>query len=450
MTLATPPAAVDKFSGAFEKFSSEKSTSPEWIKSLRAQAWSDFSDLGLPTKRRGNELWKYTNLRPLAALDFSYGSSGSVTADQIKSGAPWDDAWDTVVVVDGNFSSELSSLNGTNGLQAISLASAIESGEGDVESQLASLAVKEEYAFTALSTAFVDDGAYLSLAADAELEQPVHVIFATSDEAESRATYPRLLVDAGAGSSVTLIETHLNLASTPQFSAPVVEIFQGDGSAVRHYRVQMENEASFHLGTTRVSQQGDTDFTSTSFAVGAQIARNDVHTLLDAPGANCTLHGLYMTNGSQHQDQEISTTHAKPGCSSDQFYKGILSGKSHAVFSGKVVVMRDAQKSDANQKDLNLLLSRGAEIDAKPSLEIYADDITASHGATAGHVDRDTLFYLQSRGVDEETAKAILVRGFAEEMLNEFEPTALYDFVERTTDERIPILLAESDTIGTA
>ena len=450
MTLATPPAAVDKFSGAFEKFSSEKSTSPEWIKSLRAQALSDFSGLGLPTKRRGNELWKYKNLRPIAALDFAYGSSGSVTADQIKSGAPWDDAWDTVVVVDGNFSSELSSLNGTNGLQAISLASAIESGEGDVETQLASLAGKEEYAFTALSTAFVDDGAYLSLASDAELEQPVHVIFVTSDEAESRATYPRLLVDAGAGSSVTLIETHLNLASTPQFSAPVVEIFQGDGSAVRHYRVQMENEASFHLGTTRVSQQGDTDFTSTSFAVGAQIARNDVHTLLDAPGANCTLHGLYMTNGSQHQDQEISTTHAKPGCSSDQFYKGILSGKSHAVFSGKVVVMRDAQKSDANQKDLNLLLSRGAEIDAKPSLEIYADDITASHGATAGHVDRDTLFYLQSRGVDEETAKAILVRGFAEEMLNEFEPTALYDFVERTTDERIPILLAESDTIGTA
>jgi Fe-S cluster assembly protein SufD len=157
-----------------------------------------------------------------------------------------------------------------------------------------------------------------------------------------------------------------------------------------------------------------------------------------------------MTSGSQQQDQEISTTHAKPGCTSNQFYKGILSGKSHAVFSGKVVVMRDAQKSDATQKDLNLLLSRGAEIDAKPSLEIYADDVTAAHGATAGHVDKDTLFYLQSRGVDEEAAKAILVRGFAEEMLNEFEPKALNDFVERITDERIPVLLQQSDTIGTA
>lgn len=450
MTIATPPAAVDKFAGAFEKFSSDKSTSPEWIKSLREKAWSAFSNLGLPTKRRGNELWKYTNLRPLADLEFSYGSSGSVTAEQIKCAGPWDDAWDTLVVVDGKFSSELSSLNGTTGLRATSLESAIESSEGDVESQLASLAGKEEYAFTALSTAFVDDGAYVSLVNGSELEQPVHVIFVTSGASESRAVYPRLLMNAGAGSSMTLIETHLNLADTPQFSAPVVEILQDGGSAIRHYRVQMENEASFHLGTTRVSQQGDTDFTSTSFAVGAQIARNDVHTLLDAPGASCTLHGLYMTNGSQHQDQEISTTHAKPGGSSDQFYKGILSGKSHAVFSGKVIVMRNAQKSDANQKDLNLLLSRGAEIDAKPSLEIYADDITASHGATAGHVDRDTLFYLQSRGVDEETAKAILVRGFAEEMLNEFEPPTLFDFVERVTDERIPVLLAESDTIGTA
>jgi Fe-S cluster assembly protein SufD len=450
MTLATSPAAVDKFSAAYESLVAESASSPQWLKDVRQQAWNTFAELGLPTKRRGNELWKYTNLQPLAAADFEYSVGGSVTEDQIKAAAPWDDSWNTVVVVDGKFNAELSNLNGSAGLIAGSLAEAISAGSGNVESQLASLAGREEYAFTALSTAFIDDGAYVALESGTELEQPVQVVFVTSGDASSRATYPRLVVDTGEGSSVVLIETHVNLSESAQFSAPVVEMFAADGSTIRHYRVQMENEASFHLGTTRVSQLGDTDFTSTTFAVGASIARNDVHTLLDAPGASCTLRGLYMTSGNQQQDQEISTTHAKPGCTSDQFYKGILSGKSHAVFSGKVIVMRDAQKSEAGQKDLNLLLSRGVEIDAKPSLEIYADDVIAAHGATAGHVDRDTLFYLQSRGVDEEAAKAILVRGFAEEMLNEFEPQALNDFVERITDERIPILLAESDTLGTA
>ena len=450
MTLATPAAAVEKFSAAYESLAAGSSDVPEWLKTVRQQGWATFSELGLPTKRRGNELWKYTNLQPLAAEDFAYTVGGSVSVDQIKAAGPWDDAWNTVVVVDGKFSAELSNLHDTVGLDAGSLAEAISSGKGDIESQLASLAGREDYAFTALSTAFIEDGAYLAITDGTELEQPIQVVFVTSDDAESRASYPRMVVDAGANTSIVLIETYLNLSDSAQFASPVGELFAGDQSTIRHYRVQMENESSFHLGTTRVRQLGDSNFTSTSFAVGASIARNDVHTLLDAPGATCTLHGLYMTSGSQQQDQEISTTHAKPGCTSNQFYKGILSGKSHAVFSGKVVVMRDAQKSDATQKDLNLLLSRGAEIDAKPSLEIYADDVTAAHGATAGHVDKDTLFYLQSRGVDEEAAKAILVRGFAEEMLNEFEPKALNDFVERITDERIPILLEESDTIGTA
>jgi Fe-S cluster assembly protein SufD len=450
MTLATLPAAVDKYSEAYASFADANSGSPEWLSTVRKQAWATFSELGIPVKRRGNELWKYTDLRPLAAVDFEYGTVGSVTLDEIKTAGPWDDAWDTVVVVDGKFNSELSNLHGTAGLSTERLAEAISAGTGDIETKLTSLAGREEYAFTALNTAFLDDGVYLAIADDTELAEPVHIVFVTSNAAASRANYPRLLVDAGVNTSTVIIESHINLAESAQLSLPVVEVFSASGSTIRHYRVQMENEQSFHLGTTRVHQLDDSSFTSTTFAVGAAIARNDIHTQLNAPGANCTLHGLYMTSGTQHQDQEISTTHAKPHCTSNQFYKGILSGKSHAVFSGKVVVERDAQKSDATQKDLNLLLSRGAAIDAKPSLEIYADDVTAAHGATAGHVDRDTLFYLQSRGVDEESAKAILIRGFAEEMLDEFKPEALYEFVQRVTDERIPVLLAESDALGTA
>ncbi|MCZ6538812.1 MAG: Fe-S cluster assembly protein SufD [Chloroflexi bacterium] len=448
MTLAAPPTSVEKYAGAFESL--DGSGLPTWLIAARLRAWANFSELGIPTKRRGNELWKYTNLRPLADADFEFGAIGSVSLDQIKSNGPWDDTWDTVVVVDGKFSTQLSTLHGTPGLTLGSLAEAITAGTDDVESQFATLAGRENYAFTALNTAFAGDGAYVGVAAETQLENPVHIVFVASDLAASRVTYPRLLVSAGENSSFTIIETYINLSETAQLTVPVVEVFASTGARIRHYRIQMENEESFHIGTTRVDQKGDSSFTSTSFAVGASIGRNDIHTQLAEPGAECTLHGLYMTSGRQQQDQEISTTHARPNCTSNQFYKGILSGKSHAVFSGKVVVERDAQKSVANQKDLNLLLSHGVRIDAKPSLQIYADDVKCGHGATAGYVDRDTLFYLRSRGVDEEAAKAILVRGFAAEMLDEFKPTALNEFVERITDGRITTLLAESDTIGTA
>ena len=447
MTLATPPTSVEKYAAAFESL--DDTGIPVWLVAARLLAWANFSDLGIPTKRRGNELWKYTSLRPLAEAEFEYGGIGLVSLDEIKSNGPWDDAWDTVVVVDGNFSAQLSRLHGTTGLTAGSLAEAFAAGTDDVESQFASLAGRENYAFTAPNTAFAGDGAYIGVSAGTQLETPVHVVFVSSDLAASRATYPRLLVSAGENSSFTVIETYINLSESAQLTVPVVGVFAAVGSNIRHYRIQMENEKSFHIGTTRVIQKADSSFTSTSFAVGASIGRNDVHTQLSESGAECMLHGLYMTSGSQQQDQEISTTHASPNCTSHQFYKGILSGKSHAVFSGKVVVERDAQKSVASQRDLNLLLSRGSRIDAKPSLEIYADDVKCGHGATAGHVDRDTLFYLRSRGVNENEAKAILVRGFAEEMLDEFKPAALKEFVDRITERRITTLLAESDALGT-
>lgn len=446
MTLASPPAAVDKFQSAREK--AAQFDRPEWFTAKQEKAWKIFSELGIPVARRGNELWKYTNLRPIADAEFSYGQTSEVTADAIQGAAPWDDDWNTLVVIDGQFSGQLSNLNETDGLTVQALTEAFDSDS--VAERFATLAGCEEYAFSTLNTALVGDGVHVRVESDTTVENPVQVLFVTSAGVTNGVSAPRSLVEVGENSSMTLVETYVNLASTPQLTIPVTEIFEEVGSTVRHYRVQMENEDSFHIGTTRVHQLDDTDFTSTSFAVGASIARNDAHTLIDAPGASCTLHGLYMTHGEQHQDQEISTTHAKPGGSSDQYYKGILAGNSHAVFSGKVIVERDAQKTEANQKDLNLLLSRGAEIDAKPSLEIYADDITASHGATAGHVDRDSLFYLQSRGVDEESAKGILVRGFAEEMLNEFEPQSLNEFIEKVIDEQIPVLLAQSDTIGTA
>jgi len=348
MTLASPPAAVEKFQSARER--AAQFERPEWFAAKQEQAWRIFSELGIPVARRGNELWKYTNLRPLAETDFSYGQTSQVSSEAVQSAAPWNDDWNTIVVVDGQFSAQLSNLKETDGLTVQALTESLESES--VAGRFASLAGSEEYAFSTLNTALVGDGAHVRVESGTELENPVQVLFVTSAGVANGVSAPRTLVEAGENSSFTLIETYVNLSSTSQLTIPVIEIFEEAGSSVRHYRVQMENEDSFHIGTTRVHQLDDTDFTSTSFAVGASIARNDAHTLIDAPGASCTLHGLYMTHGEQHQDQEISTTHAKPGGSSDQYYKGILAGNSHAVFSGKVIVERDAQKNRSEPEGL--------------------------------------------------------------------------------------------------
>ena len=294
-------------------------------------------------------------------------------------------------------------------------------------------------------------GAYAQFDPGRRNEAPIHLIYVTTKSDEGPlAVYPRIAIDVGAGSSGTLIESHLSLSDDTHLSVPVVEIRMGADSSLTHYRYQDDGENSYHFATTRVSQDAGSSYRSTSFSVGSSIGRNDVFTSLNGEHAESTLHGVYITTNRQHHDNEISTTHAAPRGTSDQYFKGILSGRSRAVFSGKIVVERGAQKTDANQKDLNLLLSHGSEVDTKPSLEIYADDVKCAHGATAGHVDEDTLFYLQSRGVDYDTAQAMLIRGFAAEILDEFEDEGLREFLENRLDQLMPELQEASDTIGTA
>jgi len=418
-----------------------------WFTETREQAWAEFARLGFPTVRRGNELWKYTNVRPIDQAEFVHGAGEveQVAADLVKSTCPWDDAWTTLTFVDGRFQERLSNLTKQAGLRAGSLADAMHSDRAAVELHLGRHAPYTGDAFRSLNTAFLTDGGFVQVDAGAEIEHPVHLLFITSTSLASRATYPRILWVSGENSGATLIETYVNLAETAQLTDSVAEIVVGDGARVRHYRVQIEHEKSHHIGIERIYQSGHSTYTSTSYATGPAVGRYDIHNLLDAPGGECTLHGLYLTTNRQHQSNEISTTHAKPRCTSHQFFKGVLAGRSQAVFSGKVVVAVDAQKSVAAQKDLNLLLSHGAEIDTKPALEIYADDVKAGHGATAGYVDPDAMFYMQSRGLSADEARAMLVRGFVSEIVDEFEPEALHAYLERKTEEVMPALLAAAD-----
>ena len=406
---------------------------------LRRTAWEEFERIGFPVHRRGNELWKYTDLRQIDRIDFRFGDwDTQVDLARVAELVPMPEEWSNLVFVNGSLEHNSDDAPLTR-IQACDWV-----GE---------LADYRSNGFVALATAFlrIRGGAYLHFDRPREYVRPVHIIHVIDGSVGGPIVdNPRVAVEMDDGSRATLIESYVSLSDDTHMTLPVVEIKLSEGAKLTHYRYQNNSENSFHFATTRVLQEASSDYRSTSFSVGSDIGRNDVFTHLVGEYAESTLHGVYLTTNRQHQDNEISTTHTAPHCTSDQYYKGILSGRSRAVFSGKITVERGAQKTDANQKDLNLLLSHGAEVDTKPSLEIYADDVKCAHGATAGHVDEDTLFYLQSRGVDYDTAQAMLIRGFAAEILSEFEDDELHAFLENQLDALMPELQATSDTIGTA
>ncbi len=444
---SNPARHLDTYRDEWERFVGNHSgngVAANSVDQLRRTGWNEFERIGFPIHRRGNEAWKYTDLRPVDREAFHFGApSEPIGRDLIASTAPLQDDWHNIVFIDGKLSEALSDPDDES----------TPVGFSSIEGfhKLGKLATCTDSAFVSLNSAFLSDGVFIDIGDGIEPAKPVHLVFATTrSEVGARAVYPRFGVSIGQGSDVTIVETHVALSDAAHLSVPVVEISLDQEASLTHYRVQMDNEASYHFATTRVDQAAGSQYRTASFSTGSSIGRNDILTILNGEYAESTLHGVYITSNRQHQDNEISTTHSAPHCTSDQYYKGILSGRSRAVFSGSILVERGAQKTEANQKDLNLLLSHGAEVDTKPSLEIYADDVQCAHGATAGHVDEDTLFYLQSRGIDYDTAQAMLIRGFAAEILAEVEIDALREFLEKCLDLVMPELQAASDTIGTA
>jgi Fe-S cluster assembly protein SufD len=451
MTTATPkapnvPASYLADYRALQTTAPRDGAGPDWFGPLRQRAWELFSETGLPTARRGNERWKYTNLAALAKTGFvrAEATGANPSLANIKAAAPWDDAWATAVLIDGRLSPALSR-NLTGPATVMGLAQAARERRDAIEPHLTRIAGMDEEQFTLLNTAFLSDGVFVHIPDGLALDRPLHIVFASTSGPQPRASHPRALILAGRNSSATVIESHVSLGAGARFSNPVVEVQLEDGAIVEHYRVMAENEASFHIGNTRVVQQANSRLNSVTFETGPAIGRNDVHVRLAAEGAESSLTGLYLTTNSQHIDNNISVTHEKPHGTSHQYFKGILSGKSHAVFSGTVVVQHGAQKTYADQKDMNLLLSHGAEIDTKPSLEILADDVKCFHGATAGHVDLDTLYYMRSRGLDLKTATSMLVRGFASEIVEQVKPEALSAYIESVTTRLLPELIASGD-----
>jgi Fe-S cluster assembly protein SufD len=442
-TTRYPQYAADFQALAADQPSGSAAGLPSWLTQLREQAWRRFDQLGLPILRRGNEKWKYTDVRSVANVAFAHSLAPEAKADarQVRKAGPWVAEWTNLVFVDGRYAPDISTpfTNGTDdGIYVGSLAEAARSRQELVRKHLAQQASFQDDGFVALNTAFLQDGAFIHLPAGQVCSAPVHLVFVTTGQQSPRVSYPRTLLVAGRNSQATLVESYVSLADARSLTDAVTEIVLEEGANIAHYRLLLESTEAYHVGVSRVYQSQDSSFTSVSFARGAALGRNDFQVLLDAPGANCTLNGLYLTTGTQHIDNYINIDHAKPNGTSRLLYKGILDGKSRAVFGGNVTVRKEAQKTDAQQTDKNLLLSLDAEVDSKPSLLIYADDVKCGHGATAGHINDDTLFYMRSRGLDVETASRILIHAFASEIIDTVELTPLREYLDRRFMESIP------------
>jgi Fe-S cluster assembly protein SufD len=392
---------------------------PEWVTSLRATGIAQFEKAGFPTMK--DEDWHFTSVAPIAESVFHVTSgSASVSPRDVRRFTFEQPDWHTIVFVNGRYSADLSSFAGEKtGVRVGSLAEAIRTGKGRVERHVSKIAPPSANAFTALNAAFIADGAFIEIPADTIAAKPIHLVFISAGT--DTVSHPRSVIVAARHSRCSIVESYVSLDDTKSFTNAVTEIHVGEGARVDHYKLQREGTHAFHVGTIQAHQSASSHFNSFSFATGGQLSRTNIYTTLDGEAAACTLNGLYLADGTQHIDHQTRIEHVQPNCPSREVYKGVLDGRSHGVFNGKVYVHPEAQKTDGKQSNNNLLLSPTARVDTKPQLEIFADDVKCTHGATVGRLDDMAMFYLNSRGIGPEAARTLLTYAFAADVLEMIE-----------------------------
>lgn len=411
----------DKFRGDFERLQRTGArTAPVWLHQLRAQAMRGFEALPFPTVR--DEDWRFTNVAPILATPFRSANGDGRPGPAIDQILPQGLATlkgNRLVFLNGLYAKELSfQVQSPGEAVIISQAEAISRDLEILRTHLAQQAPYEKDVFTALNTAFVQDGGCVYIPNDVDVTDPIHLLFVYGGGETATVSYPRNLFVLGRGSRATLIESHVGLYGSPTLSNSVTEIVVGEGASLDHYKIQAENDAAFHLATTHVRQARGSHYSNFLLSMGAAIARNNLTVQLAAEGCGCVLNGLYLATGKQHVDNHTTIDHAQPQGTSQELYKGILAGRAKAVFHGKIVVRKDAQKTDAQQTNKNLLLSDDAQVNTTPQLEILADDVKCAHGATVGQLEEDAIFYFKSRGIGDATARRLLTYGFAGDVIN--------------------------------
>ncbi|MEA5445529.1 Fe-S cluster assembly protein SufD [Gammaproteobacteria bacterium AB-CW1] len=407
-----------------------------WLSTLRRDALARFREQGLPTQK--DEDWKYTSLRPITEGRFALPGSTTVPADRLdEARVPGLDAA-RLVFVNGRYQAGLSDISGLpEGVTVRSIADAMEREPENLQARLSRQSGLDYTPFTALNNAFVADGALVEVAANVQCKTPIELLFLSVPGDEAFVFHPRVLVQMAQGSEATVIEHHVGLDEAANFNNVVSEISLGAQSRLEHYLLQRQSTAGYHIGGIHVHQARDSRYVSHNVNLGGALVRHDINARLAEEGAEAVLNGLYLVNDRQHVDNHTCVDHAAPHTISDETYKGVMAGRGRAVFNGRVVVHKNAQKIDAGQKNDNLLLSKLAEVDTKPELEIYADDVACSHGATIGQLDPDALFYLRSRGIDADKARDLLTFAFAESVIERMGLSEIREWLDHLVVNRV-------------
>jgi len=414
--------ATQQLENYFESFSEfEKLAAGHdlpWLRKLRRDAFAHFCEVGFPTTH--DEDWRFTNVSAIAQTPFQLAPNGRAWLSQQEL-EPYRVAGVAcqLVFVNGRFARELSLLGKLpDTVKVRSLGGEISSNPGAIEPHLGHYLDIRRDAFCALNTAFVEDGAFVHIPRGTLVEEPICLLFVSTADAAPSMSHPRNLMVAEEDSQATFVEDYVSLDGGAAFCNTVTELVAGDHTVLSHYMIEREHKQAFNISTLRIQQGRSANVVSHSVLLGGALVRNNVHPVLVGEGGECLINGLFIGNAHQHLDNYMLVEHASPRCSSRQFYNGILEGHAHGVFHGRIIVHEDAQKTDAKQTNRNLLLSDDAQIDTKPQLEIYADDVKCTHGATIGQIEGDALFYLRSRGIDEVSARKLLLFAFASECLD--------------------------------
>lgn len=416
---------------------------PLWLRKLRDDARRRFAREGYPTTH--NEEWKYTNVAPLTKIRFQPGEyklDSSSIAAAAKLTAPIEGA--SIVFINGHYCAELSNFEDLPpNVKAGSLREALEQGESELTKYFGRATAGAGPIFTDLNTASFHDGAFISVPDGVVLETPIHLVFLSVADDGPTVSFPRNLIVAGNQSQFSLIETYYGSDDGQYFTNTVTEIVARENAVLHHHKIQREGIQAFHIANFVVDQARNSTVTCHSLSFGGALVRNDANLIL-SEGAEGTLNGLYVADGKQHVDNHTAINHAKPHAASHELYKGVLNGRASAVFNGKVIVAKDAQKTDAKQTNRNLLLSGDAVINTKPELQIYADDVRCTHGATIGQLEENALFYLRSRGIGEDEARRLLIHAFARDIIDRIQPKDLRDVLDEELDARLRAQVSEA------
>ena len=425
----------EPFLAAYERMKAAPSASPSWLRDIREQAMRRFAEHGFPTTR--HEDWRFTNITPIAETTFA-ASGPAPSAQQIASHLFPEAKAHVAVIAAGRFSHELSSLAGLSADVFIgSLAQALVTHDERLKPVLGQIAVGD-HPFAWLNTGLFEDGVLIRVPANTIVERPIHVHVASDAGSQPTVSHPRIVISAGENSQFTVIESYGGPEGQCYLTNAVTEALVAPGAIVHHVKVQRESRKAFHVAGTFAKLGRGAVFASHNISLGGGIVRNDISAVMDGEGAEATLNGLYLGDGDRLVDNHTVIDHAMPHCPSHELYKGVLGGKARAVFNGKIFVREDAQKTNAKQTNKALLLSDDAQINTKPQLEIFADDVKCTHGAAIGQLDEDALFYLRARGISRLDSRDLLIRAFAGEVIDQIQPASIHDRLEQLMLESLP------------